>query len=121
MGSAESDQKLRALYVVYSKPADGTDGEFNKWFDEVHIPEHLAISGGFDSAQRFRASQAQFGADTPGDFPYLTVYEINHDVDDTFSAIVAAGKAGKLTPPPGPVAENSALAWVPLGERAVRS
>jgi hypothetical protein len=117
MGSAESEQVLRALYVVYSKPADGTEDEFHKWYDQVHIPELLAIPGGFDSAQRFQVARTQYGPDTPDDFPYLTVYEINHDVDEAFAAIDAARKAGNLTPPPGPAAQTRALVWVPLGER----
>jgi EmrB/QacA subfamily drug resistance transporter len=36
------------------------------------------------------------------------VYEIDHDVDETFAAIDAARKAGNLTPPLGPAAQTSA-------------
>jgi hypothetical protein len=87
----------------------------------VHIPEQLAVAGGFDIAQRFQVARTQCGPDKSGYFPYLTVYEIDHNVDETFAAIDAARKAGNLTPPPGPAAQTSTLLRVPLGERAARS
>jgi hypothetical protein len=86
-----------------------------------YLPSHHAGFDEFDSAQRFQVARTRYGPDKSGDFPYLTVYKIDHDVDETFAAIDGARKAGNLTPPPGPVAQTCALVWVPLGERAARS
>ena len=62
-------------FVVFSNPADGREDEYNRWYDEVHLGEVLAIPG-FTAARRFRV--AHTGSYMPK-YRYLAIYEINAD------------------------------------------
>ncbi|MCR9096045.1 MAG: hypothetical protein NXI30_17615 [bacterium] len=65
--------------IVFTKPTDGKEAEFNRWYDEVHLPDILATEG-FVAAQRFALADTQIGdvGDTaPG--RYLAIYEIEAD------------------------------------------
>lgn len=46
------------------------DQEYNTWYDEIHIPELVALDG-FVSARRLRP--------VDGDGPYVALYEIEAD------------------------------------------
>lgn len=61
--------------------------EFNRWYDEVHIPECLAVKG-FVSATRY--------APLKGLGPYMVRYEIEGDPEEAVKAISAASAAGRL-------------------------
>ncbi len=59
----------KGVMVVQSGPAEGRDAEYERWYDEVHIPEVLAVPG-FVGARRFRALDGSH---------WLTIYEIEAD------------------------------------------
>ena len=40
------------IQIVYSNPLQGRDDEFNVWYDNVHVPQLLAVPGML-SAQRY--------------------------------------------------------------------
>jgi len=64
----------QGIYVVQSSPLDADhEAEFDDWYENVHIPEVLALPG-FVSARRFRIVD---GGDDPHTF--LTIYEIDSD------------------------------------------
>ena len=42
----------RTIQIVFSNPFEGKDDEFNEWYDNVHLPEVLALPGVI-SAQRY--------------------------------------------------------------------
>jgi hypothetical protein len=69
------------LYVETRPVSEDRLDEYNKWYDEVHIPEILALDG-FVSARRFAPS---------GDGPYVAIYEI--DADDVQKALTTLGEA----------------------------
>lgn len=71
----------KALYLVFTQPVEGQDAEFNRWFNEQHLPEVLQAKG-FTKAQRFRVTPV---LNTDDDLltPYLSLYEIEGDVDET--------------------------------------
>jgi hypothetical protein len=60
---------MSALLVVVVDVLPEHEDEFNRWYDEEHIPEKEATPG-FRSARRFRSH------DRPG--RYLAVYEIDN-------------------------------------------
>jgi len=60
------------------------DSEFNRWYDEVHVPDVLSASG-FKSAARYTLKE---GAREKG--RYLAVYEI--ETDDVKRTMEAFGK-----------------------------
>lgn len=72
----------RGVFVVLSQPASPADDvEFNRWYDENHVPDSLLLPG-FVKARRFRLGRDQLLPDRAVDagFAYLTIYEVD-DVD----------------------------------------
>ncbi len=59
--------------VVLSNPVEGQDEEYNRWYDEQHLKDVLAVDG-VVSAQRFAATGL-----TPGPHGYMAVYGIDTD------------------------------------------
>ncbi|MCH2172685.1 DUF4286 family protein [Myxococcota bacterium] len=68
----------------------GQEAEFNKWYDEVHIPEVLGL-GVFTAAQRFRMSDSQAMDQS---HQYLALYEFEGDAKEAVDALLSA--SGKL-------------------------
>jgi hypothetical protein len=58
------------IYVETRPSSPDREQEYNTWYDEVHIPELVALDG-FVSARRLRP--------VDGDGPYVALYEIEGD------------------------------------------
>ena len=58
------------IHVETRPSAPDRDQEYNTWYDDVHIPELVALDG-FVSARRLRP--------VDGEGPYLALYEIEGD------------------------------------------
>jgi hypothetical protein len=88
----------RFIQVVFSNPAAGKEAEFNDWYDNVHIPELLAIPGML-SAKRFDLLDAEI-YHVPGGYApehrYLTVYEMEGDVNAIMNKVVDSVARGEL-------------------------
>ena len=80
----------KGILLVHSRPADGEADEYHRWYDEVHIPEILAVSG-FASARRLEAADGE---------SFLVIYELD-DVDAAKAAMADAQAAGGMTRPSG--------------------
>jgi len=69
----------KGVIIVYSGPADASrEAEYNRWYDEVHLPEVCSIPG-IVSARRFSLSATQR---TPPDAltpRYAAIYELDTD------------------------------------------
>jgi hypothetical protein len=79
------------IMLVQSRPTSSDDaGEYHRWYDEVHIPELLAVSG-FRSARRLRASDGE---------SYVAIYEVD-DLDAAKAALAEAQDGGVMTRPVG--------------------
>lgn len=78
-------------YAFYSNPVEGRDDEYNNWYDKVHLPELLAMFPQIKSAKRYSAPD-----DSASVHRYLTIYEIEGDLNTTVEAIDIAAAAGKL-------------------------
>jgi hypothetical protein len=78
---------VRGVYVVRTRPVDGQEDEYHRWYDEVHVPEVLEVPG-FLSARRFGSAD--------GDF--LAIYELEADDLD---AVLADFRSRERTPPVG--------------------
>jgi hypothetical protein len=63
--------------------------DYNKWHDDVHIPEMLTIEG-FSSARRWRAEDGE---------SFITLYEIDTDVDTAKANLRAAYQSGRMSKP----------------------
>jgi hypothetical protein len=62
-------------FVVFSNPIEGREEEFNRWYDEVHVPQMLSVPG-IHSAKRFRFATPD--AEAPRN-RYLALYAIETD------------------------------------------
>ncbi|WP_068175866.1 hypothetical protein [Mycobacterium sp. UM_CSW] len=79
----------KSLLFVESKPASAElVEEYHHWHDRVHVPEMLTIDG-FVSARRWQ---------TDGD-SFVTLYEIDTDVDAARTNLRAAFAEGRMSKP----------------------
>ncbi|SRR5579875_349828 len=80
----------KGIMIVESAPASSDrEDDFNKWYDETHLPQILAISGA-SVGRRFR----RIGE---GRYPYIAIFEIEaDDLEMTLSALGRALQSGEL-------------------------
>jgi hypothetical protein len=71
--------RRKGIFLVLSQPSsEEADAEFNRWYDETHVPDSLLLPG-FVKARRFKLADEQLLPDratAPG-FDYVTIYEID--------------------------------------------
>jgi hypothetical protein len=81
----EGSDVPKAALIVYTNPiSTERDDDYNRWYDEIHLPEILAADG-FVAASRYRISDAQVGGMAAPDHRYVAVYEV--DTDDLQGAL----------------------------------
>src|SRR3954451_10703364 len=73
--------------LVFTNAVDGRDDEFNRWYDEVHLVEVLALPE-FVGATRHKLAGAQMFPDQS--HAYLAIYEYKGDAADAVAALGAA-------------------------------
>ena len=78
----------RHTMLVLVNAKEGRDEEFNRWYEDVHLTDILAVPG-FIAARRFEAADAQMTG-VPK-HRYMTLYEI--ETDDIAQAIKDLGAA----------------------------
>ncbi|MBC7302818.1 MAG: hypothetical protein H5T78_17965 [Nocardia sp.] len=78
--------------IVFTSPREGMDAEYNTWYEEVHIPDMLAIPG-VESCNRLRAEP--FGGQAP-EFAYLADYVIDGDIGAVMKEIKARSADGRM-------------------------
>lgn len=86
------------IQVVFSNPAEGKDAEFNDWYDNVHIPELLQVPGML-GARRYALHEAAVYDAAGGRRPehrYMTIYEMEGDVDAIMGKIVESVAKGEV-------------------------
>ena len=76
----------KGIMLVTSRPASALEADaYHRWYDEVHVPEMLAVEG-FASARRFEGADGAF----------VAIYEVD-DVDAAQAALAAARESGART------------------------
>jgi hypothetical protein len=108
---------MGAILMVKSRCNDAARAdEFNRWYDEVHVPDVLAASG-VVAAQRYKlAGRPSKGEPT---VEYLAIYEFGDDdptagmagIQEQMAKIVPAGRMSEL------LEVISATTFTPLGAR----
>ncbi|HEY2302891.1 MAG TPA: hypothetical protein VGH66_13415 [Acidimicrobiales bacterium] len=71
----------KAVLVVHTQPSEPSrEDEYNKWYDETHLPEVCEIPG-IVSGRRFKVSDQQVGGAPPDPAVpgYLAIYEVDSD------------------------------------------
>ena len=96
-GIADPSPALTARRYVLSFCADrAREDEWNEWYDEVHVPDVLAMDG-FVSATRWRlVTPAPYGAN------YLALYDVHGDLApaqaDLIKTVGALYESGRMHP-----------------------
>ena len=73
----------RYLLEILTSPVRGQEAEYNRWYDDIHLAEVLALDG-FVSARRFKLNE-------PGQETYLALYEV--ETDDPASILPQLSRA----------------------------
>ena len=109
----------RVIQLVFSNPFEGKDDEFNEWYDNIHLPEVLAMPGVI-SAERFDLRPlARTDANTP-EFRYLAIYKMEGDPDVLLAKISEGVRSGAIVMSDTFDARGSRLSfWTPRSKRAV--
>lgn len=83
-----------AKMLVFTNAREGRDEEFNRWYDEIHLPEVLALPV-FSGAERFRLAEAQMFAEQR--FRYLAIYEYRGTAAAALAALTGAAGGFRMT------------------------
>jgi len=60
-------------FLVFTNPVEGREEEFNRWYDDVHLPDVMKVEG-FVDARRFEIQP--MGDNAPA-HRYLAIYELD--------------------------------------------
>ncbi|MCK9899885.1 hypothetical protein CC117_21700 [Parafrankia colletiae] len=87
----------RGVLIAQSSPVSAElEEEYNRWYDEDHIPGILQVPG-FLAARRYHVREAGHLQVPPGSFRYLTIYEIEtDDVDAMLRELRARSADGRV-------------------------
>jgi hypothetical protein len=100
------------LHIAMTTPTAGSDEEFNRWYDTVHIPEVLQMPG-FQSGQRYRLV-----TDDPTDEPrYIAVYEVESDDIEATVEMIARLAPGRTKSPAIDTRKSIVRTYEALGDR----
>ena len=82
------------MWLVFTKPVVGMEDEYDKWYDEVHLPD-VAVPG-VRSAQRFVLGPERRPPEDEPAFRHLTVYELEGDLDAVFTETTRRVESGEM-------------------------
>lgn len=103
----------RHVLIVLTNAVEGREGEFNQWYDEVHLSDVLGVEG-FAAAQRFKLSEPQMMEDRS--YEYLAIYEI--DAEDVGRALSGLREGSGTMEISTALDQNAkAIAFSAIGER----
>ncbi|RNL62913.1 hypothetical protein EFK50_14385 [Nocardioides marmoriginsengisoli] len=104
------DEPTQALLLVLTRPVSpDVDGEFNTWYDDVHLPEVVDLIDGVTGATRYRLrdpfdrepnDHADKGHEQAGPYgyPYAALYSIaSRDPSDVVKDILRHSSDGGFT------------------------
>jgi hypothetical protein len=105
------------VWLVFTKPVEGMEDEYNTWYDEVHLPDVAAVPG-VRSAQRYEVGPERRSPDEEPAFRYLAVYEIEGDPELVFKETASRIESGEMFLSPAldrPATSQSV--WHPRGPK----
>lgn len=93
------NEKAHAQILVFTTPrSEADESAFDQWYDQVHIPQVVAVIPGVLAGRRYVQSQVQLGGDAPNTpRRRLTIYYVDPaHLADTVAALRAAMSDGTL-------------------------
>lgn len=103
---------MKSILLVLTNPVEGREEEYNRWYDEQHLDEVVALNG-FTGAQRFKLSPVQREGAEPT-HPYLAIYELESGSEQAFASLDQALANGTMVVPPVLDATTTLLAYDPI-------
>lgn len=83
----------QGLLIAYSSAVPGKDAEYEKWYEEVHVPDLRAAIPSITAVHRYKHVDLTGGGGAPR---YVAVYELGDaDVAAAADQMRAAGAAGR--------------------------
>jgi len=106
-------------FVVMTNPTPGKEAEYNRWYNEQHIPDVLNVPG-FVCAQRFRLADTQNDVNEKA-YKYLALYEIEtSDLPGVFKELAARrGTADIVMSDAIDLKGANACVFTPVAERVM--
>jgi len=97
----------RFVMIVQSQAKEGQDEAYNRWYDDTHFHDILALSG-VTGGRRLEHAATPMG--TPG-LPYLALYDI--EADDPMSVMAELGErmAKGLVPQTDTIDAEKSVIW----------
>ncbi len=77
--------------IVFTSPVAGREAEYNDWYDNVHLPEFLALPG-VVSGRRLRLAPGG----PPSRHSYAAIYELSEPPGSVIAAMNAAIRDGSM-------------------------
>lgn len=96
----------RHLLLVLSNAQPGEDDAFNEWYDQVHVPEVLALPG-YRAATRYRVEPNP--TDEHPAHRYVTLYEVDVEPTEAVATTLAAAEAGRIHMSPSARTDDAAI------------
>jgi hypothetical protein len=109
--------KRYKLVVLYN-PVEGKELEFNRWLDETHVPDLLAVEG-IVGAQRLRLAMTQTQPADETVHRYLTLYDIETEDIEAFHRMLLAGRVHRRSSDTVDRSNNSARYFEVLGSEVL--
>lgn len=107
------------FFIALTNPVPGKETEFNKFYDEIHVPDVLAAPG-WVAAQRFRLASEQRSDQSPP-YRYAAVYEVECEEGKILEALKQRPDIGPIGRPNPPLweARNEVWIYTKIGPRQV--
>lgn len=84
-----------STFVAFSRPVEGREAEFDRWYDEVHLPEVLEVPGILNGQKLLLGPDQMPAQYTPAcEFPQVALYEVEGDVAEVAAEIVSRAEEG---------------------------
>jgi hypothetical protein len=108
----------RYKLLVLTNAVVGRDDEFNRWYNNQHIPDALDVPG-YVAAQRFALAAVQMPGAAASPWRYLAIYDIE-GADLKATMTESMSRAGTERMPQSDAADHSSsaiFAFTPIGPR----
>jgi hypothetical protein len=104
-------------FIVFSNPVEGEEDEYNRWYDDVHLPDVVAVDG-VVAGQRYEHVPVESEGGARPTHRYLAIYELDGDPNTVLKTFTEQVASGQMPLSEGMDMTTIAMAmWQPRGDR----